>query len=349
MRPAFFFLLLICAAIICPQAHSQPVCAVVSPFLPMFSSKGMSDFLLLGPQKALNDYKMNTKDAIFVSAADDVDLMKTVNRAYSQGCRIIVGLYTSKECLLAATTLREQAVVLLSPTCGHDDLRKHKGIIYTGVPSIEDYAKEESKYLDAKQFNQIYIVHNPADLYSQNVLKFFRENLKSPSTLIPIRRDGSLANKPQLQPKSAIVFTTYPKDSGPAIEIFSKHELANQTIMMAGLSWIYDLTILMHRRAQLKKFRAVLIAKTDNKSRIKDPMISLKAPRSLKNIVISSYDIMSFALDCYSKTKTEFNLKRFKNCMNKTIFNGVTGTIEYKRGGPFAERNIIFSDLFEEL
>ncbi|MEQ1665671.1 MAG: hypothetical protein ABL927_09880, partial [Bdellovibrionales bacterium] len=127
-------------------AFSKPLCAVVSPYLPMFTSASESDSLLKGPVEAMRENKLNSKESVYLSPANELDLMKTVTSAYENGCRIIVGLYTSRECLLAAQALLNKDVVIISPTCSHDDINKFKGTIYSGVPSIEDYVKTEAEY-----------------------------------------------------------------------------------------------------------------------------------------------------------------------------------------------------------
>ena len=331
------------------DAYSQSICVVVAPFLPMFASKGMSDELLKGPRLALMDNDIKLEGSIFLSSANELDLIKTVNSAYESGCRIMVGFYTSRECLLAAEVLKNRNdTILVSPTCGHEDLMKYRGRIYTGVPSLKNYIIEESKFLKSKKYEQIYIVHSPTDVYSQNALNLLRENLKSEKIqLISTDRVGEVRSEFSITSHSAVVFTTYPKNSLPILEMISSKSVGKGVDLIASPSWIYDMGVIATKKKELGNFKSAYVIRMSRNKRKKVPKSLSSVPQSVQSIVYSSYSMASFAATCHNKTKRKFSNENFRRCMVNTSFEGIYGNIKFNGDSPYAESSLIVDKLAE--
>jgi len=227
---SFYFKVSLVAILLGVPSAQAKVCAVVSSFAPMFAARNRTAILLEGPREGFKKENYEHRTNMYEATDSTLDLLKKLDQAIHDGCKVIVGLYTSRECLLAVRQVRDKDVIIMSPACGTDKIKEFTNHIYTGVPSLESYAGVVSDHLQSSS-NSIIFVIQKSDIYSSQYYRLIRSTFTAPHSVLDVLRDGSVSKDSleriqKLEGAKTIVFTVYPKVAIPALSVlFSNHIL----------------------------------------------------------------------------------------------------------------------------
>jgi ABC-type branched-subunit amino acid transport system substrate-binding protein len=339
-----------------PAAFARgDVCIVASALQSMHTSSFKSAYLVRAHEMAVEDEPTAPKrkaNEVRAYTADgtDVDLLATLKRAIDEGCKVVVGLYTSRECLLAGPFLVERGVIAISSGCGHDGIEKFKDNLLTVVPPLSRYADKIADTLNAGS-DAVYVLYQPTDVYSRMVKETIERHLKRPATFVELDKSGK-GDLTKLADKGArtVVFAIYPSVSVPVIEELARSgRLGAETTVIGASSWPFDLSALRKTKESFAGAKAVLIPDVfDPKPAQASPFAKAYAKRfgqRPENLALFSYDVTRFALKCRAQSGEAFDLAKFRACMHKEPYKGVSGVMKFAPGSAFSQRDVFMTDL----
>lgn len=349
------FSLFFCSTSNAIQTKDYPfLCLVPNSHVKMFASSLRSDTLQKAHDLAFEEDGF--KNIKVITSTSDSDLISQLESNIKMGCKIFLGLYTSKECLLAGPIIKKYNGLIISPTCGHNDIEKWSGYIYSLVPSIEKYTEEIAVFTKTFQNNSILVVWQPTDMFSSFSYKEFTKTSGSNFKTIQLDKQGNiykddLENVMQ-KSYSLIVFLTYPV---PALKFLNSAiqtlKDTKKTIIMGGSSWPFDNSVFKSSSDVLNKFEKVMVPNIAPISKIKNSKFFKKFVQIHKEnplgIHAISYDATRLVTHCLLQIKKYYSKESFIKCIENSKFTGLYGSYKFKPNYPFTDRNIYFEELKE--
>lgn len=333
------------------------VCTMSSSYSDMFTNNNRSSLLARGIVLASQEsnVKMNN---IYYGDGSDVDFIEKINLSVKNGCKVILGIYTSRECLLAGPILKKYGAIAISPTCGHNDILKYYPFLFTAVPKIEDYGVSLSGYINNSNADEIFIFYQ-STVYSRLFYNKFKKIKNKKIRFVKLDKDGHVKDKKidlykvlKKDTKKLILFTTYPLSSAPILEMLKKVELG-KTIIVGATSWIFDLRIIeKFKKDVFLKAKKTLVTDIIDYEKIKLSSYYKKYQKVYSSkpdlLSVYSYDISLVVFKCI-KEMAAYSSTLFINCLNSIKHKGVSGEIYFSKGRPFAQRKIKLYDLIKRL
>ncbi len=356
------FLSLSFAVAMMSLSANAKVCINSSSYDKMFGSSLRSDILGRSHSMALESEKF-ADYSTFTSTAD-IELPDALRKAIDQGCTVIVGIYTSRECLLAGPILKEKKVALLSPTCGTDELRKFSPFVRTGVPSIAEYSRQVADIIKKSPKSEVIVFHQPAELFSEISFREFKARFGREFTTVSLDRDGvmpdavlnQIVNENKKGPKT-FVFFTYPLVSAKVVErLDEKQGVSLTTTIVGSSSWAFDVSVFKTVLGALLKAKSVLVPDLVDWDSIMKSDFAVKYRarfgESPLGIHFISYDITRIAVRCFKKAVAGhrvFAAENFEACLVNDRHQGLSGPIVFDKESPFALRKVNFPDFRRRL
>lgn len=332
---------------------SGPLCFVANSLPAMHSSPDRGGYLFLGHELAMKS-QPSVQIAKYESKGTDESLVSTVTKMSSDGCKVILGLFTSKEALLAGKLLKGKDVIGVSASASHVGLKELYPAVVTAVPAADAYTSKVIEHLQSRK-EQIVVVVQPDDLYSTAMTTNIYNQWKGAKPPRIDIRGNSVIDMPSSIKRNSpltIVFTTYPVPSVDALSrLHSLGIIGKKTTLIGSASWVFDLAAFRNSRDLLVRAEKVLVPETLDRTSEKYKEFEKKFidKFSIKpeNLAAYSYDTTLWVAKCWTRsTKTT---KEFLACLNTEPFNGATGRILLEPGSPFPSRKVFMADLLERL
>jgi ABC-type branched-subunit amino acid transport system substrate-binding protein len=349
----------ICLSALMGASAQAYVCFNTSSFSKMFGTTLRSDYLLRPHTMAQLDEKYPTIPNFFANS--DLDLLNEFNKSITHGCKVIVGLYTSRECLLVGPVAVQKNVLVLSPTCGHNDIEKHHPHILTGVPAIRDYIHATVSRLESMPTGTVFVFYQPTDVFSEVSYSSFKKAYIGKYHTVAIDRDGKIKDPAQIgllpingsNPKMTALFFAYPMPSSTVLGQLDQVGFITPKLRIIGNSaWIFDIAALSTLKNLFNRTDGVYLPDVLDRSKLRQSSFyrdyRAKFNEDPVGIQYMSYDVTRLALRCLKKSKT-FNLKSYRGCLNTNGYTGPSGIIRFKLNSPFADRPIFFTDFKDVL
>lgn len=345
MNIKFLFLILIYSSDL--FAHT---CVISSAFRLMHSTRSRAEVLLNAHRLAEIESGMQFSKH-YVTNGRDTDFLKTLKRAIDDGCNAILGLYTSRECVLAGPILKKKDLIAISPSCSHDKIRSYYPHITTFVPSLESYSKAIVERVGTKK---ILVVRQKSDLYSLHLSRHISKFVKKTHlSYFDLDREGlPKSDKFDHGKSDVIVFTTYPLPSFTALKYLSQMEGKDKVLIVGAPSWPYDLDLLKKQRDHFEKFAGVEVPDFMNLDKNSDfyKLYTSKFEQVPYNLAALSYHLSLSVLKCSkSSNNNKVNAKSIRKCLQDNTWDGITGKVKFKKGDPFVERDIKMHELIPRL
>jgi ABC-type branched-subunit amino acid transport system substrate-binding protein len=327
----------------------------------MFGTPLRSEFLIRSHVMAQADEKF-TKILNF-SANSDIDLLSEFNKSITMGCKVIVGLYTSRECLLVGPTAVQNDVLVVSPTCGHNDIEKFHPHVLTGVPAIRDYMRAIVEKMPAESLSsEVIVFYQPTDVLSDISYRSFKNQFTGKYETLTIDRDGKIsaasrallvAKYKSTGSKKTVLFLAYPLPSSIVVGQLDQIGFINSNVSIFGSSsWIFDVSALAPMKDIFYRAKGVYLPDVLNRSRAKLSSFyrRYKAKYGVDPVGIQymSYDVTRLALRCFKRLK-KFDRNLYRDCLSSTAFVGTSGKISFELNSAFANRPIFFTNLKDAL
>lgn len=293
----------------------------------------------------------NKFDHIFIDDGNDASFVRLVKKAISANCKVTVGAFTSKECLLAGPYLEKSGMYLISPSCGHDKIQTFYPKIHTIVPKIEMYADSIAK--ESKKHEKPIIIQQKSDVYSSHFTSLLRKRIKD-ARIVNITKDGEIIDgEKHLSQSRLIIFTTYPLPSFAFMLNLNKMKLDKRNIsVFASASWAYDLKVIKKQSSSLKKFKSVLITDFwDPTSRGHKFFADYKKSfnRRAENLAALSYDLSTAILACKESLRAKPSEVDIRRCIDNNKSRPVAGDFKLEKNSSFARRELRTYSLLERL
>jgi ABC-type branched-subunit amino acid transport system substrate-binding protein len=350
-------ILLISTALVSQQCIAQ-ICVNNSSNYKMFGSVLRAGALARGHELAFKDN--NFTDHQQFSAESDADLAKQIENMSSGSCSVILGLFTSRECLIAGPVLKKNKLIGVSSSCGHDNIKKFSPYLYTLTPSVADFSDKISSYLnESKDRGKIYALYQPTDIYSETGFIDFKKKYTKQIIEILVESDGRFDRNRFSNPRNekfTIVFFTYPLPSAKILMELSEQQLISKnTTIIGASSWTFDVSVFRPLRSILEKANDVLTADALDWNKVKNSKFvksfSNKFNREPLTIEILTYDVTHLSINCYksSLVNNKYDINKFKNCMTNKTYQGVSGPFAFSKDSPFAKRPIFLTHFLERM
>lgn len=319
----------------------------------------------IGVDGLVRDYDMafresHFSDYRFFSADKNAELAAQIQVMAHSSCSVILGLFTSRECLIAGDILRKNKIVGISPICGHDDVGRFYPYIFTGTHPISVAADITVDYINNMQNSgKIFAIHQPTNVYSEAEFSQFMKRFSKPITVIPVDSGGKFDIDKFLYKKDeavTLVFFTYPLPSVKIlIELSNKNLIAKNVRIVGASSWNDDVFLFKPIKPILESAASVVAADTVDWKKIKQSNFSKVFIKNFNreplNIEVLNYDVTRFAIKCYreSSINNKNDVDKFINCITHTKYQGVSGTFSFSKNSSFADRPKYLTNLLDRM
>ncbi len=332
--------------------YASDICLIESSSHKMFSNDSGYEFTNYGFKKGINDTSPKLIYKTYSNSSGDVGLVQTTRKAIADGCKILFGFATSKECLLVGKIAVSNDVLIASNTCAHSSIEKFYPHIITGVPSAKTYSDLLVKYILNKQLNTV-LIYSKTDLLSREYLK----DIKQKSQITAMQYNDEADKKKILdvmksyQGKEinlAIMF--YPVAGKQIVDYLASQKLDFSRIhLLAAPSWPYDLRS-VKKIINLDKFKSVQTV--DIKYNLKSfkeakDLLKISPQKDMHNIHLSGYQISSLVMNCYLKHGAKLT-EKLKQCLFNSSHSGPIYDLSYN-DSVFPKVKLHVSDLKERI
>lgn len=350
--------MLFISLILLSQKSFALICVNNSSNYKMFASVLRSGALARGHELAFQDSGFSEHREF--SSETDADLAKQIENMSSGTCSVVLGLFTSRECLIAGPIFMKNKLIGISSSCGHNKIEEFSPYLYTIIPPISEFIAKIAVYLNQKiDAGNIIAIYQPTDVYSETEFYNFKKQFTKQIIEIPVGSDGQFdINKfSKLRgKKSTIVFFTYTLPSAKILMDLSEHQLINKNTNIIGSScWTFDVSVFRPIRSILEKANSVIATDIiDWKKAINSRFVQgfmRKYDRNPLAIEILTYDVTNLAINCYKKSviNHKYDITSFQNCMTKTQYDGVSGHFSFNNNSSFANRPIYLTNFLKRL
>jgi|GEM_PF-2905510 hypothetical protein len=334
------------------------ICVLSSTNYKMFGSVIRAQDFTNGIKLAFQDAKFH--DDRFFQANNYIQLASQVNKMTSGSCSLVLGLYTSRDCLIAGPILKKHKIIGVSPSCGDDSENQYLHYIYTATPPLSTPIYKIAKYLNNdKHTGKVVVIYQLTDFYSLTAMKQLKSRLSKPFIKIPVTFSGSFDIKKLSFAKSnpaTLVFLTYPLPSVNIITTLFRHHLINNNVAIIGSpSWAFDVSAFKNIRKMLRKAKSVMVTSMVDWSKIEESEFSKNYIRRFHRkpfvLDVVTYDVTRLAIKCYriALVKKEFKPNLFRHCMTQKTYHGISGSYIFSKSSVFAKKNLYMVSLFSLL
>jgi len=336
------------------QVGLAGICINTSTNYKMFGSVIRAGSLLNGILFAFNDkgfhqYKVYHANSSFA-------LAEGLRSMAADHCSLVLGLYTSHDCMVAGPLLKKYHLIAISPTCGASMEKQFVPYLYAAASSLKNCVKRMSQYV-SKHSNQapIFAIYQDSGVYSDNGFQIFEKMTERKIVPINVASDGQfdLSKFANLKNKKAtLVFFTYPLPSVQILLQLSIHHILNPNMTVVGSpSWIYDTSVFESsiKKILLSLHSVVVPNILDDKSIASceyKKKFNAKYHRNPLLIEYVTYDVAKLAVNCFRKSDLDghYHAEKFRECLLAKPYSGVSGTFKFARGTPFANRKIYMTN-----
>jgi ABC-type branched-subunit amino acid transport system substrate-binding protein len=349
---------LLLSILLVSQYGMAQICVNTSSNYKMFGSAPRVGTLANGHELA---FQKNTfSDHQEFSSETGADFAKKIQQMSSGSCSIILGLFTSRECLISGPLLKRNKIIGISSTCGHDNISLFSPYLYTIIPAISVFSNKTSTYLNEHPSSEkLFVIYQPTDVYSKTSHEVFKKGIKKPIIEIPVTSNGHFdINKFSISSNErfTIVFFTYALPSAKILMQLSAHQIITKKTTIIGAScWTFDVTVFRPLRSILEKAKKVLATDVLDWNTVKETefvkKFTTRFNRKPLTIEILTYDVTQLAISCYKKSlvNNQYDRNRFQNCMINTQHQGVSGRFSFSKDSPFAERRLYLTNFFDRM
>lgn len=349
-------IIILSSLLFCLKSYSSqvdPICYTSSSHVKMFASAYRSDFLERPFNIAFKHRKIKNVYG-FVANSDD-DLRTKAETAFNNGCKVIVGLFTSKECLITAPIAKKYGAIIISPTCGHTDIANWNGYVYSMVPSIDDYAKYISEVLNKNYGKDKWLIaYQPSDPFSLNSYQTLKSRFSTNLLSVRVSKEGDIYSEdlPVFYEKnlSVIVVLTYPVVGAKVSKnISDKIDLKNKLTLISGSSWAFDSTVLKVNASSFVRYDAVFVPEVVDTNVYSKSTFLVDYKNEYKEdpfvIHALSYDGFMLAQECLPKSSKKFDINKYRLCLTSKQFKGITGNYMFSNLVPFSKRVVFLNNI----
>lgn len=294
------------------------------------------------------------------SSETDAELAKQIQNMSSGSCSIILGLFTSRECLIAGPIFKKNKLIGISSSCGNDNIKQFSPYLYTIIPPVSVFSEKISTWLNENHNSgKIFVIYQPTDVYSVTASAAFKKKFTKPIVEIPVASDGRFDMSQfsnTIDEQSTIVFLTYPLPSVKILMQLSEKEIITKKTTILGAScWTFDVTVFRPLRSVLEKANNVLAVDVLNWEEVKNTAFMkkflAKFNRDPLAIEILTYDVTNLSINCYKKSfvNQKYDVNQFQYCMKHTQHQGVSGTFSFTENSPFAKRPLYLTNFLERM
>lgn len=355
-KAAVFILFLL----LCFNQALATICIVSNPNREMVKTVMDYDALVRGSELAFQDTQFS--DYRFFSANTNVEFLQQIQQTTtSDSCSIILGLLTSRECLIAGPVLVKNKTIGISFICGHDEVNNFYPYLYTATPSIDRASQVVVNYLEQQSpfNNKIFAIYQPTDTYSEAEFSQFKSKFKAPIIEVPVDSEGQLdINLLSYKPgeKVTLVFFIYPLPSVKVLETLDDHKMITKDVRIIGASsWSDDDSLLIPIKLILEKAYEVKALDITDWSNVKKSAFVTRFAKAFHrnpvSIEVSNYDVTKFAVECYKKSFTlgKYDINKFRYCLTHTRYFGASGEFSFDQNSSFASRQMRISNLLDRM
>lgn len=323
----------------------------------MFGSVRWSDFLNTSFIMAFEDEKFS--NFIIESANNESQLLKQISKVTENQCTIILGLFTSQDCLMTGNILKKNKAIALSPSCSNEQIRKFYPHIYSMTPEQLNYSKAVASFINKDaEVGTVYAFYQPSDIYSRDGLKHFINNMEKKIISVEVKTNGNFdltGLKNKQHEKTYYVFFTYPLPSTQIISKLDRNKLIDKDkIIIGASSWIYQLSVFYPIKSILKKTERLLTPNLIDKNKVTHSSFTSKFEKKFHRkpdvVEILTYDATRLSIECYRYAKSHNNSKSdFLKCLQNGPHKGISGETYFSKKSPFAQREVYIDNMMDKL
>ena len=276
-----------------------------------------------------------------------LDVIRGVEWAKLQKCKIVVGIITSQDALLAAPLLEKNGMFGISATSTTHLTDKWSNSFKSLSVSSRDYVDHLSKHFKSYS-KKIYVISKKGDLYSET----YRDLLilkKLPNLEFIFLEDLKINVKSASHTPTTLVFTTYPVDALTSIlnlNDISQYEIYgtpswNETHLFAPF---FER---INQKGKVQIWDALDRAKSN--SLLYEFLKSYKSKfgRLPDHDSIYEQDVMRLITQCGENSN--FSSEKTISCMKDlNKFQGISGRHEFKKGNSHSIRDLQLITLDKE-
>src|SRR5579872_1537574 len=222
------------------------ICVNTSSNYKMFGTVLRAGALVQGQKLAFQDNKFFNYR--FFSAGSPIELENQIQAMSSDSCSIILGLFTSRDCLIAGPLLVKNKIIGVSPSCSDDKEISFSPYLYTAVPQLNEFSIKIGDYLNKRNdLGLTFVIYQPTDIYSITGFNEFKKIFTKPIVEIPVTSDGQFDIKKLSYKKgkqATIIFFTYPLPSAQILTKLFDNGLISKNVRIVGsASWVFDTSV----------------------------------------------------------------------------------------------------------
>lgn len=301
---------------------------------------------------AFEDENFKDYRIYFSSDNDNAEFAAQVQSMTWEGCSVVLGLFTSKDCLIAGPILKENKTIGLSPSCAVDKIKQFMPYLYSATPDLDNFSKKVAERIDDDvQEGVVFAFYQPSDIYSTSGYKAFKKNVNKKIIEVPVNSSGEFDSKllsVVANNKSSMVFFTNPLPSAQILVNLDRHKLITKNVKIIGAtSWVFDISVFKPVESVLLKANSVMSPTVINRDQIESSIFSQHFRklygREPDVVEVLSYDATRLAVQCYRHTLSagsEDKNQSFIQCLRMNKYNGVSGHSVFEEGSPFSVRKV---------
>lgn len=303
-------------------------------------------FILAFHKEHFKDYK------IFYASNDTQLVSQMENMTKGKGqCSVVLGLFTSQDCLVSGPILQKNKIIGLSSSCSDNRIANFFPYVYTAVPKLSNFSKTVAWSLNHDQNSgKIYTFYQPSDVYSDAGFNGFKQYIKKPIIPISVTSSGDFNKqlfKSADKQHATIIFFTYPLPSAQILVNLDDDHLVTKNVKVIGASsWIFDVSVFKPIKSILSKAGSVLTPSLANQQKIKDSSFAHQFNRLYHRqpdiVEVLTYDMSRLAVQCYRQSfhSGQYRRQSFLQCIRTNHYQGVSGRANFKTDSPFSMRQI---------
>lgn len=328
------------------------ICVNATSNYKMFGSVLRSDILKNPFIMAFQDEQF--KDYKIFYANDDTELVNQISTMTTGQCSIVLGLFTSQDCLVSGPILMKNKTIGLSSSCSDNRIAQYYPYIYTAVPKLSDFSEKIAEYTDKQNSNIIYAFYQPADIYSDTGFKAFKQYSHKTVIGIPVSSSGNFNSnllKTSKQKNLTLIFFTYPLPSAQILVSLDSMQLINNKVEIVGASsWIFDVSVFKPIKSILYKANSVMTPSLVDQKKVNDSKFAHNFEKLYKRspdiVEVLTYDMTRLGVECYRKAtkNNKYNTQLFSSCLKTNKYQGVSGKVKFDDNLPFSDRSIYLNN-----
>ncbi len=199
---------------------------------------------ILGVQDFNSTNKHKIKWVTLNSDHKKIDILQAIYQAGQIGCRIVVGIVSTRDALLAAPLLKKLKILGISSTATADEMRQSYPHLISLAPSQRSQVQFIQSYLlKINRTTDLFLIEKKDDFFSILLTEKFLE-IDSHFKVFKLE-SGNLLKSPdidQIRNSQAptLIYSTYPIHSLPSlIQIAEiKHELSIPPLILGTSPWL---------------------------------------------------------------------------------------------------------------